>query len=181
MAARKVAALLEAGALVSLVSPELTPDFPLPVEHISRRFEPGDCQGFALVFAATNSFEVNQAVAEEARRLNIPVNDASAPTGSDFHTQAVVRRGPLTIGISTEGDSPVVSGYIKREIESLIGPQWEGLFELMRETSAANRFHGGGRGALWKLVLSGPVLELLREGKTDEAKGWLEAQLDEMP
>ncbi len=177
VASRKVAALLEGGALVSVVSPERAPGFPAPVEHIARRFEPNDCAGFSLVFAATDSREVNAQVAQEAREIGIPLNDASDPDGSDFHTQAVVRRGPLTIGISTEGDSPVVSGHLRREIETLIGPEWELLFALMRETRAASRFPSGGRGALWKAILNGPILDLLREGKRDEAKRELEATL----
>lgn len=177
VASRKVAALLEAGALVSVVSPELAPGFPAPVEHIARRFEPNDCAGFSLVFAATDSREVNAQVAKEAREIGISLNDASDPDGSDFHTQAVVRRGPLTIGISTEGDSPVVSGHLRREIEALIGPEWEQLFALMRESQAASRFSPGGRGALWKEILKGPILDLLRQGKRDEAKRELEATL----
>lgn len=181
VAARKVAALLEAGALVRVVSPELAPDFPTPLEHIARRFETGDCAGFSLVFAATDSREVNRRVAEEARGLGVWVNDASDPDGSDFHTQAVVRRGPIAIGVSTEGDSPVVSGHLKREIEALIGPEWEELFALMRDTRAASRFPSDGRGALWKKVLSGPILGLLREGKRDETRRALEAMLDGMP
>jgi len=181
VASRKVAALLEAGALVRVVSPQLAPDFPSPVEHCARRFEAGDCAGFSLVFAATDSREVNRVVAKEARSLGISVNDASDPGGSDFHTQAVVRRGPLSIGISTEGDSPVVSGHLRREIETLIGPEWELLFALMRQTRVAARFPGGGRGALWKEVLGGPILDLLREGKGDDARRELEAMLDGMP
>ncbi len=181
VASRKVAALLDAGALVTVVGPELASDFPSPVEHVARRFQQSDCAGFALVFAATDSREVNREVAGEAHRLNIPVNDASDPNGSDFHTQAVVRRGPLSIGISTEGDSPVVSGHLRREIEALIGPEWELLFALMRETRVAVRFPTSGRGARWKEVLNGPILDLLREGKQDEARRELEAMLEHQP
>lgn len=180
VAARKVAALLEAGALVRVISPDLAPGFPAPVEHLARRFEENDCAGFSLVFAATDSREVNRIVAGEARDSGVPVNDASDPNGSDFHTQAVVRRGPLAIGISTEGDSPVVSGHLRREIEALIGPEWEELFALMRETGAATRFPTGGRGALWKEVLNGPILGLLREGKDEEAGRELEGMLGGM-
>lgn len=181
VAIRKVAALLEAGALVTVVAPELAPDFPASVEHKARRFEAGDCAGFALVFAATDAREVNRAVANDARQHHALINDASDPDGSDFHTQAVVRRGPLSIGISTQGDSPVVSGHLRREIEALIGPEWEELFDLIRETRAASRYHQGGRGALWKLVLSGPLLDLLREGRRDEAKAELESHLGHQP
>ena len=181
VAARKAAALLEAGALVTVISPNLVSDFPSPVEHLAREFREGDCAGFFIVFAATNVREVNYRVTEEAKSLGLLVNDASDPVGSDFYTQAVVRRGPLTIGISTEGDSPVVSGHLRREIEALVGPEWEALFRLMRDTQAATRYHQGGRGALWKVVLNGPVLELLRAGREEEARRELESLLGLQP
>lgn len=174
VAARKVAALLEAGALVTVVSPELNEGFPSPIEHLPRFYAEGDCADFALVFAATNSPAVNSQIAQEARRLSIPVNDASDPDGSDFHTQGVIRRGPISIGISTEGDSPVVSAHLRRRIESLIGPEWEALFALVGELNVPKAY----RGAFWKAVLNGPTLELLRDGRSDEAKKGLAALLE---
>lgn len=176
VAARKVAALLEAGAFVTVISPVLNEGFPSPIEHLPRLYAEGDCASFALVFAATNSPAVNSQVAAEARQLSIPVNDASDPNGSDFHTQSVIRRGPISIGVSTKGDSPVVSAHLRRQIESLIGPEWEELFALVGELDVPKEV----RGAFWKAVLNGPVLELLREGKRDEAKTWLAELLETM-
>jgi len=174
VAARKVAALLEAGAFVSVVSPTLNEGFPSPIEHLPRFYAEGDCAPFALVFAATNSPAVNSQVAQEARRLFIPVNDASDPDASDFHTQGVIRRGPISIGISTEGDSPVVSAHLRRQIESLLGPEWEALFALVGKLDVPKEV----RGAFWKAVLNGPILELLREGHQVEARKWLEELLE---
>ncbi|RYX80317.1 bifunctional precorrin-2 dehydrogenase/sirohydrochlorin ferrochelatase [bacterium] len=176
VAARKVAALMEAGALVTVIAPELAPDFPSPIQHHPRRFEPNDCAGFQFVFAATDSREVNAAVAADARQHHALLNDASAPENSDFHTQAIVRRGPITLGLSTEGASPAVSAHLRREIESLIGPEWEALFALIAETNAPARSQS--RAALWKWVLASPLLDLLREGKSEEAKAQLKSYLD---
>jgi len=176
VAARKAAALLEAGAFVTVVSPALNEGFPSPIEHLPRLYARGDCASFALVFAATNSPAVNSQVAEEARHLFIPINDASNPDGSDFHTQAVIRRGPISVGVSTEGDSPVVSAHLRRQIESLLGPEWEELFALVGELDVPKEV----RGAFWKAVLSGPILELLREGKRDEARRALDSLLNNL-
>ncbi len=167
VAARKVAALLEAGALVTVVSPELAPDFPAPVEHIQRKHRNEDCADFAFVFAATNSREVNQRVAEDARTHRVMVNDASAPTNSDFHTQAILRRGPISIGISTGGLSPVVSSRLKQVVEEAIGPEWEELLALVEEMGEPETSK---RGEFWRAVLQSDVLELLQEGKRAEAK-----------
>ena len=167
VAARKVAALLEAGALVTVVSPELAPDFPSPIEHEARHFQTGDCEGFALVFAATNSREANQTVADDARIHRVLLNDASAPKQSDFHTQAVVRRGPICVGISTGGLSPVVSAQLKRAVEGAIGPEWEALFALVEEVGEPETAR---RGEFWRAVLKSDALELLRAGKRAEAR-----------
>lgn len=167
VASRKVAALLEAGALVRVVSPDLSPGFPSSVEHLARRFEAGDCAGYFLVFAATNAREVNRQIADEARSMNILVNDASDAQSSDFHTQAIIRRGPLTVGISTSGLSPVVSAHLKRVVEEAIGPEWEQLFALVQEVGEPETAR---RGEFWRAVLKGDALELLREGKRDEAR-----------
>lgn len=180
VAARKVAALREAGALVTIISPAVGQEiflaeknFPPAIKHFPRSYEEGDCAGFALVFAATNDSAVNRQVALEARRMAIPVNDASDPDGSDFHTQAVIRRGPIAIGVSTQGDSPVVSAHLKRQIETLIGPEWEALFALVGKLDVPK----SARGAFWKALVASPVLDLLREGKIDEAKRELDALL----
>lgn len=170
VAARKVAALVEAGALVTVIAPELAPDFPAPLEHFPRRFEANDCQGFALVFAATNVREVNRRVADEAKAHGIPVNDASDPLGSDFHTQAVVRRGPITVGVSTDGESPVVAAQLKRQIEAAIGPEWEQMFALASEFDVPKEQ----RGQFWKALLGRPVLRLLRGGQSEEARREIE-------
>ena len=166
VAARKVAALLESGARVTVVSPDLAPDFPGPIEHRARRFEAGDCQGFALVFTATDSRAVNEFVAAEARMGGAWVNDASDPTSSDFHTQAIVRRGPITVGISTGGLSPVVSARVKEAVEAAIGPEWEELLALVAEIGEPELAR---RGAFWRGVLGSGALELLRTGKRAEA------------
>jgi len=167
VAARKVAALLEAGALVTVVSPELSPDFPTPVELRARRFQAGDCEGFFLVFAATNSREVNAQVADDARKHHVLLNDASAPNESDFHTQAIVRRGPVAVGVSTGGLSPVVSAQLKRSVEDALGLEWEELFALVEEIGEPETSR---RGEFWRAVLKSEALELLRDGKHGEAK-----------
>ena len=171
VAARKVAALLEAGALVTVVSPELAPGFPSPVEHITRYYRNGDCADFALVFAATNLRQVNQRVAEDARTHRVPVNDASAPTNSDFHTQAILRRGPISVGISTGGLSPIVSAHLKQIVQNAIRPEWEELFALVEEIGEPET---NKRGEFWREVLESRALELLREEKRKEAKLELE-------
>ncbi len=167
VAARKVAALLDAGADVTVVAPDLAPGFPDGVRHIARLFQEADCTGFPIVYAATDKSEVNIRVRDDAHCVGALVNDASDPDASDFHTQAVVRRGAITVGISTGGLSPVVSAHLKGVIEAAIGPEWEELLALIAEVGEPEVAE---RGAFWRAVLESGALELLRDGKRKEAR-----------
>src|SRR5688572_24422721 len=89
VAARKVESLIECGALVSAISPNFLPEFP-DCEKQQRPFQNGDCDGFSLIFAATNVPEVNAQVAQEAKANNIWCNVADSPSSSDFHSASVI-------------------------------------------------------------------------------------------
>ena len=166
VAARKVAALLPCGALVTVVSPELSPHFPLPIEHLARPFQSGDCDGFDLIFAATNNREVNAFVDEQARALNVWCNIVDDPDASDFHTQSIIRRGEITIGVSTGRTSPLLAKRVRAEIERALGLEWEELLLLVDEHEIPIEK----RGEIWRRILGSDALELLRAGRVDEAR-----------
>lgn len=122
VASRKVKLLLECGAQVRLVAPELAPDLQALWEsgkmkaHL-REYRPGDLQDCDLAFAATNRREVNRAVWEEARRLGKWVNVADSPELCDFTLPSAVRRGPLVLSVSTSGASPALAARLARELD----------------------------------------------------------------
>ena len=125
VAERKVAALLEAGATVRVVSPELAP----ALEHLrgrgqitweARRFQATLLDGATLAFAATNDDAVNAAVVAAARQRSILVNDASKAERGDFATPAVYRKGALTISVDTGGAAPAVSKLVREKLGGLI-------------------------------------------------------------
>ena len=130
VAARKVAALLEGGALVEVVSPELGPELRAQLEEtpawqwISRPFAAEDAAGCLLVIAATDDREVNRAAAEAARARGGLVNVADDPAASDFHLPGVVRRGPLQLTVTTGGLAPAVSARLRRRLEGLFPAEW---------------------------------------------------------
>ncbi len=157
VAARKAAAFLEAGALVTVVAPELSPEFP-PVALRAKTYESADLNEFSLVCACTDDFEVNARIGADARAQNVWCNLADAPENSDFHTCAVVRRGEIAVGVSTAGISPVLSRHLRAEIEGCIGPEYAQLLEIAREFSVPT----AQRGAFWRAVLQSEALQLLR-------------------
>ena len=121
VAERKIEALAGSGALLTIISPEVTES----LLHMVNRGEAdwrkkpylqGDLEGAFLVYAATNSSEVNEHVIAEAQQRKILVNSADAPSSGDFITPSSVRRGKLSIAVSASGASP---GLVKRIVGQL--------------------------------------------------------------
>ena len=122
VAARKVASLLECGASVRVVSPTLLPELETlagegQITALRRPFTSADTTGASLVIAATNQPAVNRLVALDCRQKKIPVNVVDAPELCDFLVPATIRRGPLTIAVSTGGTLPAMARKIRRKLE----------------------------------------------------------------
>jgi precorrin-2 dehydrogenase/sirohydrochlorin ferrochelatase len=129
---RKTSGLLRADARVRLITAAPPTDH-LPVKQIEiirRPYQEGDLAGAYLVFAATDDHLVNAAVAVEARRLNIPINIADDPDGSDFLLPATFFRGDLAIAVTTGGRSPALATQVRDQLASQVGPEWEILLEI---------------------------------------------------
>ncbi len=111
--ARKVQALVDAGFAVTVVAPEIQPAIEaLAGVTIRRRmFFPADLDGHALVFACTDSRDVNRAVGELARAAGIPVNVTDRQEESSFFSTATVQGPDWRVGVSTGGRDP---GLAKR-------------------------------------------------------------------
>lgn len=118
VAVRKARGLIEAGAKVVVIAPDLSTE--LPVEWRKRRYRAGDLKGAALAFAATNDRAVNARVRNEANALGIPVNVADAPEECDFLVPARVRKNGFHIAISTDGENPTAAVNLRRKLEELL-------------------------------------------------------------
>ena len=130
VAARKARKLCQAGAVVVVVSPEALPELgDMGVEVRERPYEYGDLKGADLAFAATDSREVNAAVAREARARGIRVNVADRPAEGDFAVPSTLRRGGLQVAVSTGGASPTLARRIRSELEEVFGSEWAGVVE----------------------------------------------------
>lgn len=136
VAARKCFALLDAGARVTVIAPDLDGRLRSLREngligHLAREFARGDLAGAFLAFAATDSAAVNRAVAEEAKAGGILSDIADAPELGAFTLPALVRRGELLIAVSTGGKSPALARRIRQELETLYGPEYGTALELL--------------------------------------------------
>ena len=133
VASRKARGLLESGARVVVVSPEVVPEIEGMDVTVERRpYRPGDLAGAALAFAATDRREVNAAVAREAKENGIPVNVADRPAEGDFALPSVLRRGGLQVAVSTGGASPTLARKIRAAMEPSFAAEWAGIVERFR-------------------------------------------------
>lgn len=145
IAERKTQSLLEAGAKITLISPDVTSELQSLVEKgdvlwKERLFQPGDTEGFFLVIAATNSRSSNEEVYAEASASNALINCVDDPDYCNFYVPAQVNRGSLKIAISTEGKLPMLAGRLRRFLSSLfpedMGAKLDELGELRRKIIA---------------------------------------------
>jgi siroheme synthase-like protein len=133
VASRKVRGLLESGARVVVVSPEVVPEIEGMDVTVERRpYRPGDLTGASLAFAATDRREVNAAVAREAKENGVPVNVADRPAEGDFALPSVLRRGGLQVAVSTGGASPTLARKIRAAMEPAFASEWAGIVERFR-------------------------------------------------
>ena len=130
VASRKARKLLQAGAEVVVISPEVSPELAASeVELHHRPYRGGDLEGARLAFTATDSREVNAAVAREAGERGVPVNVADRPSEGDFAVPSTLRRGRLQVAVSTGGSSPALAKRIRGELEGVFGSEWAGIVE----------------------------------------------------
>jgi len=138
VAERKVESLLESDARVTLVSPEATNALCKHAEagriiwH-RRRFDLSDLIDVCIVISATDDVAVQTEVAAAAAYRNIPVNTVDKPELCTFIVPSVLRRGGVTVAISTGGRSPSMAAALRTRIETVITEDVERATDLMGE------------------------------------------------
>jgi len=120
VAASKLAALKAAGADIVVVAPEMVPEIrTAEAELVKRRFQPTDLDDTWMVVAAAPP-EVNRDVAREAAARQLFVNAVDDPPNATVYLGGVVRRGGVTVAISTDGQAPALAGLIRQALEALL-------------------------------------------------------------
>jgi siroheme synthase-like protein len=183
VAERKVESLLEAGAVVTVVSPSLTPTLTGlarsgRMAHIGRGYAAGDLAGASLAFAATDDGAINAAVAEEGRARGVWVNAADDPAHCDAILPAVVRRGALTIAVGTGGASPALARAVRERLELALPEAYGALAEIAGGVRSELRATGRRASAeAWQDALRDGLAPLLDGGGREEAARRLRARL----
>jgi len=179
VATRKVAGVLGAGAVVTVVAPAIGSALrALPVRCEERPYRRGEVDGYRLVITATDDPAVNRAVFEDAEAAGVWVNSADDPTNCSFILPAVLRRGPVTVSVGTGGHSPALATWLRDRIASEVGPEFEVLADVLAAERGVLLAAGETTEGLdWQKALDSGMLDLIRAGKVQEAKERLQACL----
>lgn len=178
VAERKAAGLLAAGASVVVVSPQATPGLQGRAEageivwHAAP-YGTGDMNGVFLVVACTDNKKVNAQIVRDAWERSLLVLCADNPGAGSFVSPTVIRRGPLTLTVSTEGGSPTLSAVVREKLEDEFGPEWGPLTLLvskMREIVKTNPTEAARKAAVRRALGDTETHRLLLEGREEEAE-----------
>jgi len=133
---RKVCSLKEAGARVTVVSPEFCPEMgkETGIERIQQKYEEGFLHEVLVVIASTDDEEVNKKVYYDAVKRGILVNVVDRPEFCSFIVPATISRGDLNISISTGGASPALARNIRESLEKQFGDEYGEFAKLLSET-----------------------------------------------
>lgn len=180
VALRKVKVLLEHGAKVYVISPDLCPEIIQlsdsgAVDVIHRDYIRGDLEGAVIAIAATDDSKTNEEVSEEARVNGVLVNVVDDQQHSDFIIPSYLRRGDITIAVSTGGKSPALARKIRAMLEKDFGAEYASLAPLVNKVRTELKQRGISVGSdAWQEALAlDSLVDMLRDGRNAEAEATL--------
>jgi len=138
----KAKGLLDSGAVVTLVAPQIEPELAqLPVRWRRKGYETADLDGNFLAVAATPFRSVNRRVFRDAEARSMLVNVVDTPDLCSFILPAVYRRDPIALAVSTGGASPALAKRLRDELGARIGEEHVALARRLRALRPWARRH----------------------------------------
>lgn len=185
VALRKVQSMLQAGAKVTVVSPEFHPSLlQLNDPNLTltkREYQAEDVHQRQLVIAATDELSLNSQVKDHCDALNIWVNVVDEPDLCGFTFPSIIDRSPLVVAISTNGKAPVLGRLLKEKLEKLI-PRSTGKFAQIagefRAQAKQKIAEFKTRRHFWERVFRGKAAQYAAGEQWDLAKQEMTKELD---
>lgn len=176
-AEEKVEQLLDRDANLTVISPHLTEKMQRWVgenrfKWIPRNYKQGDLEGAFMAIVAEYEGDINKKVYQEAKERDILVNVMDDLPHANFAFGSIVKRGPLTISISTSGAAPALSVRLRQRFEEEFGPEYGQFLEFMQKLRKPMAKHYDtftARKEVWYQLIDSEVLTLFRHGKLEEA------------
>jgi uroporphyrin-III C-methyltransferase/precorrin-2 dehydrogenase/sirohydrochlorin ferrochelatase len=187
IAARKVEALLDSGATITVVAPHVHHEIEAlavagRIRLLRQEVTPDHLDGMWLVISATGVPEVDGPLAAECERRTIFINAVDRPEDCSFYVPSIVRDDPVLVAISTDGQSPALSGYLRRVIAASLPPQVGKLAALLgryRQRARHRLPTADARGRFFTGLLAGPLLDEVAAGHLETAERLIETALEE--
>jgi len=175
VAARKVQRLLDCGAKVSVISPELHPELialkkDRRISHISAVYESKYIDSASMVIGATDNEEINAAVSQDASAKGIPVNIVDDPQKCDFILPSIVERGDLAIAIGTGGKSPALARHLRQDLEARYGAEYEIFLRILGDLRSQMTKNAGVAKSWFDSLIASGILELIRKKDWEKVK-----------
>jgi precorrin-2 dehydrogenase/sirohydrochlorin ferrochelatase len=179
----KIAALRQAGASITIISPDATPGIQRAaqrgdVEWLQRKYQPGDLEGAFIAVAATNVWYVNREIYEEAERLGVLLNVVDDPDLCTFIAPSIVKRDPVTLAISTGGASPALARKMRETFAEDPNLRWADLADVL---GRARKVIKEQRTVIdpdrWQCCITEELLGMVQNGQEDAALNQLLARL----
>jgi len=135
VALRKVQTLLIFNAKITVLSPKICKALEEiinanEIKTISKPYSKEHIKNYKIIFSATNNHQINKQVHDDCRKENKLLNVVDVPDLCDFILPAVVKRGKLTISVSSQGSAPFYAKEIKNKIDHIFPSYYEDLIDL---------------------------------------------------
>jgi precorrin-2 dehydrogenase / sirohydrochlorin ferrochelatase len=175
VAYRKACSLKDAGADVTVISPDICPELlkEKGLMLINKSYDESCLDGAMLVIAATDNEEVNKKVSSDAGKRNIIINVVDRPELCSFIVPSTVKRGDLCISISTGGASPALAKNIRKELEDVYGSEYGEYINLltrMRDIAMSDIKDDAKRRKILQRLAEKDILEIVKTKGTEEAE-----------
>lgn len=178
VAYRKTLSLLECGGRVKVLSKNISDEFKNlinkgEIEYIEDKYNLKYIDNVYIVYAATDNRSINNIIYEDCNRNNILVNVVDEPDICNFIVPAKVQRGDLTIAVSTNGKSPMLSRKIREELEKIFNSNYEVFLDIMgdmRSKVLCDIKDGKKRTEFFKEVVYSDFLERLTYENKEEVQ-----------
>lgn len=173
---RKVGTLLDCQARVKLVAPQVTKNLETYasqglIEHKKRMYKPTDLDGVFLVIGASNNEVLNRQISKDAERLGKICNIADRPKVSNFILPSIIKKGDLTIAISTSGKSPAFAKKLRKDFENKFGNEYAQFLNLMgavREKLLSKEHKPEAHKHIFNKLIDSNLLHLIKEKRIED-------------
>jgi precorrin-2 dehydrogenase/sirohydrochlorin ferrochelatase len=173
---RKVKTLLDCGARVIVVSPEVSQQLrdlatSGEIKLEERSYKSEDLNDMFLVIGATDDEKLNKQISSDADRLNTLCNIADRPEVCNFILPSIVHRDDLVITISTSGKSPALAKELRKSLENQFCEEYGALLHLLgaiRKKLLQQAHEPEVHKPLFEQLINSDLIVMIQKGKIEE-------------